>query len=422
MTNTEGTSNAGYQAEAVENPRKRKWTTQMMKTWVATDPTRTAPVIQHRDPKAAARAEKKKKRKIEKEFAAKTSDGCRAIQHSPANLESNYSDLTYDPERYFSNPYLFAYGSTQDRRAMLPPPEAYGAVDYPASSWTAGANGHMFDTLIPFEKEKRTLWDWNTAKIAKDHELESARWSSPDGSVMEQPEPSTPEADVAELARVERAGSSDTNERNAGLYEETPIQERIVQEAENNDEIDADQPRQRIRASTNGEVGVAAEFATTRMDVDEGSAQALTDEDGCTQVSDALRLDERLSHSTCQEARVEEQEMKLTKESKKAGKGRLQRKPTSWAAANQTKDKGPVQSSAMALPLVLNKNLEMRNPKSIAQPVKEGGTKRRHVRRRQANWKAADRTRGRLEEQKEELRTRRGTTLARKACDYIGNI
>ena len=42
-------------------PQKRKWTSKIMKTWVASDPSTTAPVVEHGDPKAAVRNAKKKK-------------------------------------------------------------------------------------------------------------------------------------------------------------------------------------------------------------------------------------------------------------------------------------------------------------------------------------------------------------------------
>ncbi|KAI5885434.1 uncharacterized protein SCHCODRAFT_02673618 [Schizophyllum commune H4-8] len=50
-------------------PAKRKWTSKMMKTWVATDPSLTEPVVHHGDKKAAARLERKKKQRIDHEAA-----------------------------------------------------------------------------------------------------------------------------------------------------------------------------------------------------------------------------------------------------------------------------------------------------------------------------------------------------------------
>lgn len=42
-------------------PQKRKYTSKITKTWVATDPSATAPVVVHADPKAADRAARKKR-------------------------------------------------------------------------------------------------------------------------------------------------------------------------------------------------------------------------------------------------------------------------------------------------------------------------------------------------------------------------
>ncbi|KAI4516980.1 hypothetical protein K525DRAFT_252028 [Schizophyllum commune Loenen D] len=52
-------------------PSKRKWTSKIMKTWVASDPSTTAPVVEHGDPKAAVRNAKKKKQRLERKAAAK---------------------------------------------------------------------------------------------------------------------------------------------------------------------------------------------------------------------------------------------------------------------------------------------------------------------------------------------------------------
>ncbi|KAI5822234.1 hypothetical protein K523DRAFT_335492 [Schizophyllum commune Tattone D] len=50
---------------SAQGGEKRKWQTGIMKVWVGTDPTTAAPEIQHRDPKAAVRAEHRKRRKVE---------------------------------------------------------------------------------------------------------------------------------------------------------------------------------------------------------------------------------------------------------------------------------------------------------------------------------------------------------------------
>ncbi|KAL1727711.1 hypothetical protein EV714DRAFT_275284 [Schizophyllum commune] len=209
MSNTNGPANVNNQSAGVENGRKRKWTTQMMKTWVATNPSCTAPEIYHRDPKAAARAEKKKRRKIEEETRAPTYRDYREAQPALQNPDAFRLNLPEEFSGFSREAYIPAYTRAWDGSAMPPPPEAYGAVEYPATSGTSGANMHILDALIPFEEEKRSTWAWST--IALEHELESASWSSPEGSERELsqgPTSAYAEAGFAATA-MGRTGSSD---------------------------------------------------------------------------------------------------------------------------------------------------------------------------------------------------------------------
>ena len=57
-------SDNDYATGSTQGGEKRKWQTGMMKVWVGTDPTKEAPEIQHRDPKAAVRAEQRKKKYV----------------------------------------------------------------------------------------------------------------------------------------------------------------------------------------------------------------------------------------------------------------------------------------------------------------------------------------------------------------------
>ncbi|KAL1740727.1 hypothetical protein HDZ31DRAFT_76690, partial [Schizophyllum fasciatum] len=134
-------------------------------------------------------------------------------------------------ERYFSNPQTCAYGSAQYCSPTLVPPEAYGIGDYPASSSMAGANE------------------------PREHDLESARWSSPK---REQHQRLSSEGDTAGCVDVEPHSSPEE------LYQD-------------------------IWGPTNKAIGLSDDVPRTRMDVDEISECVQANTNKCGQSSDACQ-------------------------------------------------------------------------------------------------------------------------------------
>ncbi|KAL1685761.1 hypothetical protein GGG16DRAFT_106138 [Schizophyllum commune] len=68
--------NATEPSEDASTGKKRKWTTTIMKTWVGTNPSTTAPDLEVRDPRARARLERKKELKKQREESYILPDSC----------------------------------------------------------------------------------------------------------------------------------------------------------------------------------------------------------------------------------------------------------------------------------------------------------------------------------------------------------
>ncbi|KAL1684573.1 hypothetical protein GGG16DRAFT_129843 [Schizophyllum commune] len=135
---------------------KRKWTTGIMKSWHGTDPTSTPPKVEYSDPKAAARAAKHKRRKVEA-ANLKTKDA-----RKQAMLKPTANDTTP------SSPAASASTATLGWRRFGPQGEDITQYtphypDVPTVMWPTGVT-----TIAPFlpdegeanEARNKLSWYW----------------------------------------------------------------------------------------------------------------------------------------------------------------------------------------------------------------------------------------------------------------------
>ncbi|KAL1711621.1 hypothetical protein EV715DRAFT_163565, partial [Schizophyllum commune] len=152
-----------YQALYSPHTVKRKWTTGIMKSWHGTDPTSTPPKVEYSDPKAAARAAKHKRRKVEA-ANLKTKDARKQAMLKPTANDTTPSS----PAASASTATLYVLPFNSGWRRFGPQGEDITQYtphypDVPTVMWPTGVT-----TIAPFlpdegeanEARNKLSWYW----------------------------------------------------------------------------------------------------------------------------------------------------------------------------------------------------------------------------------------------------------------------